>query len=66
MPADFDPFAALRAAMNSPSEPLTRPATAEPKPEPSPPAGRIPAGPMSSQPPSGDLIREALRRWHRR
>jgi hypothetical protein len=45
---------------------FTRPAPAEPKPEPSPPQGRIPAGPRSIQPPSGDLIRAALRGWHRR
>jgi hypothetical protein len=67
---ELDPFAALRAAMNSTSTPLTRPAPATPDPKqppepPSPPPGRIPAGPMSTTPPAGDLIRLALRRIRR-
>jgi hypothetical protein len=46
-----------------PMAPAPEPA---PPPEPSPPPGRIPAGPMGGSPPSGDLIRDALRRRYRR
>jgi hypothetical protein len=40
------------------------PAPEPPPPEPSPPPGRIPAGPRGSLP-SGDLIRDAMRRYRR-
>jgi hypothetical protein len=49
----------------TPPEPAP-PEPAPPEPVPSPPPGRIPAGRRSIQPPSGDLIRAALRGWHRR
>jgi hypothetical protein len=48
--------------------PATDPAPApapEPSPEPAPSGPQIPAGPMGS-PPTGDLIRDTIRRWHRR
>lgn len=49
-----------------PAPPAPAPAALPARPGPAAPAGRlIPAGPMSADPPTADLIRDALRRLRR-
>jgi hypothetical protein len=61
-------LAASRRRAHAAHGPATDPAPApepEPQPEPAPSGPQIPAGPMGS-PPTGDLLRDALRRYRHR